>query len=244
VSKITLIKTHQISPEIRQSRLRRDWMDDTYNKHAYRCLPLSHANVNGWEVVLQQDVKVIWAGGNSVPQIIEGEVYKDRTIANCNKIGMIDFHIGWAFRTDPGYYTYISGPPNYFIDGAVPLTANIPSDWWPDEVQAGWKITKVNEPVTFPAGMPFLFFMIFPSNLMEQTILSVEYLWDKPELMNERMAYSNAKMTKLQEEPWTWMNGIRTGLNEKGERIGPRHDGLPNLMSPTDNGVDLNELDY
>jgi hypothetical protein len=244
MSKITLIKTHQISPEIRQSRLKRDWMDDTYNKHAYRCLPLSHANVNGWEVILQQDVKVIWAGGSSVPQIIEGEIYKDRTIANCNKIGMIDFHIGWAFKTDPGYHTYISGSPNYFVDGAVPLTANIPSDWWPDEVQAGWKITKVNEPVIFPAGMPFLFFMIFPSNLMEQTILSVEYLWDKPELMNERMAYSNAKMSKLQEEPWTWMNGIRTGLNEKGERIGPRHDGLPNLMSPADNGVDLNELDH
>jgi hypothetical protein len=39
-------------------------------------------------------------------------------------------------------------------------------------------------------------------------------------------------MKKLKEEPWTWMNGIRTGLNEKGEEIGPRHDGLMELNEP------------
>ena len=48
--------THQGSPEIKQSRLMRDWMDATYNKHAYRCLPLSMANVNGWEILLPCDV--------------------------------------------------------------------------------------------------------------------------------------------------------------------------------------------
>ena len=239
MTKLKLVRTHQISPEIKQSRLKRDWMDDTYNKHAYRCLPLSAANVNGWEAILQQDIVVTWEGGNSVPKIVEGDVYRGRTIANCNKIGMIDFHIGWAFKTEPGYHTWISGSPNYFIDGAVPLTASIPSDWWPDEVQAAWKITKVNEPVVFPAGMPFIFFSVYPSNLMPEMEVEVEYLWDKPNLMNERMAYSDAKMKKLRDEPWTWMNGIRTGLNEKGERIGPRHDGLPDLQEP-----EMKEVEY
>ena len=31
---IDLIKMHHDPPEIRQSRPRRDWMDDSYKKHA------------------------------------------------------------------------------------------------------------------------------------------------------------------------------------------------------------------
>ena len=232
MTKLTLVRTHQISPEIRQSRLKRDWMDDTYNKHAYRCLPLSAANVNGWEVVLQQDVKLIWDGGNAVPRILEGDIFRGRTIANCNKIGMIDIHIGWAFNTEHGYDTWLTGSPNYFLDGATPLTASIPSYWWPDEVQMSWKITKEKEEIVFPAGMPFAFFYIYSNNVLPNVSIDVENLWDKPELISSRVAYSEAKMKKLKEEPWTWMNGIRTGLNEKGEEIGPRHDGLIELNEP------------
>ena len=39
-------------------------------------------------------------------------------------------------------------------------------------------------------------------------------------------------MKKNQEEPWTWMKGIKTGLNEKGERIGPSSSGLIKLNEP------------
>jgi hypothetical protein len=207
-------------------------MDATYNKHAYRCLPLSTANVSGWEIILQQDLVVQWEGGNTVPTIIEGENYKGRVIANCNKIGMVDMHIGWAFGTEPGYDTWITGSPNYFVDGAVPLTASVPSHWWPDEVQVSWKITTVNEPVIFKGGEPFAFFTIYPNTLAQSVEFNVENLWDKPDLIDARMAYSEAKMKKLREEPWTWMNGIRTGLDEKGNKIGPRHDGLPELKEP------------
>jgi hypothetical protein len=39
-------------------------------------------------------------------------------------------------------------------------------------------------------------------------------------------------MKKIQDQPWTWMNGIRSGLNEKGEKIGPKSDGLIKLKEP------------
>ena len=71
MSKLTLVGTHQASPHVQQSDLRRDWMDDTYNKHAYRCLPVTMANVNGWEVLLPCDVVVKWDGGQTVPTLIE-----------------------------------------------------------------------------------------------------------------------------------------------------------------------------
>lgn len=232
MSQITLTRTHQQSPEIVQSRLKRDWMDDTYNKHAYRCLPLSMANVNGWEIVLQRDIAVVWDGGQSVPRIIGGDSHADRTVANCNKIGMIDFHLGWAFGTEDGYSTWLGGSPNFFVDGAEPLSALIPSFWWPDEVQMSWRLTTPGKEVLFPKGMPFAFFFIIPTTLQQDSSFVVKNLWDDPELIGKRMSYSEAKMKKHREEPWTWMNGIRTGLDENGTPIGPQHEGLPKLTNP------------
>lgn len=229
---ITLTRTHQNPPEIRQSRIKRDWMDDTYNKHAYQCLPLTVANVTGWELMLQQDVVVQWDGGNTVPKVLEGETLDGRSIVIPSIIGIMSFSTGWTFQTEDDYSTWISGSPNYFVDGAVPLTASIPSYWWPDEFNMNWKITKIGEPVVFPAGMPFMHFTIYPNALLENVEFKVENLWDKPKLMNERMSYGNAKMKKLQEQPWTWMKGIKTGLNEKGEKIGPSFEGLPSLKEP------------
>jgi hypothetical protein len=42
-------------------------------------------------------------------------------------------------------------------------------------------------------------------------------------------------MKKLHEQPWTWMNGIRTGLDENGNSIGPKNDGLLKLKEPSSN---------
>ena len=127
MTEVTLTKTHQSPPEIRQSRLKRDWMDDTYNKHAYQCLPMTVANVSGWELVLQQDVVVEWDGGNNPPKVLEGEFLNSRAIVIPSIIGIMSFSTGWAFGTEDGYSTYITGSPNYFVDGAVPLSATIPS---------------------------------------------------------------------------------------------------------------------
>lgn len=232
MTKVTLTKTHQSPPEIKQSRLKRDWMDDTYRKHAYKCMPMTAANVNGWELILQQDVVVQWDGGNNPPKVLEGEFLDGRPVVIPSIVGIISFTTGWVINTEEGYDTWISGSPNYFVDGAVPLTATIPSYWWPDEFNMNWKITKINEPVIFKAGSPFMFFNIYPNKLMPSVEFSVENLWDKKQLMESRQAYGNAKMEKLHNEPWTWMNGIRTGLDEKGDRIGPVTLGLNKLSEP------------
>lgn len=229
--KVSLRRFHKFAPEIRPGAIRRDWMDATYNKHAYRCLALTGANCNGWEVVLQQDVTVVWDGGNCIPRITDGEIYEDRQIANCNKIGIIDFHIGWAINPPEGYGVWITGAPNHFVDGATPLAANMPA-WWPDDESFLWKINKIGEPVTFRGGEPFAFFMIYDRSVMPQIEFESSNAWEDEEFIGARIRYSLAKAAKAQDEPWTWMNGIRTGLNEKGQRIGPEFTGHPTLQCP------------
>lgn len=238
--KATIIRSHQNPPKIRKGSVRRDWMDDTYNKHAYKCLPLTEANTSGWEVSLQKEIVVQWDGGNTVPRVLNGEkmIFSvgdstyERDIVMPSIIGIMSFTVGWVFKTDPGVWTWVGGAPNYFVDGAVPLNATIPSDWWPDEFNMNWKITKVGEPVTFPEGMPFMFFQFYRPSLLEEVEFEVENIWDYPDLNDQRMSYNNEKMQKIREQPWTWMGGIRTGLNEKDEQIGPKHQGHLNLKEP------------
>lgn len=238
---VTLTRTHQNPPKIKQANVRRDWMDETYKKHAYKCLPLTEANVNGWEVALQQEVVIQWDGGLTVPRVLSGEKMTfetngqsyERDIVMPSIVGIMSFTVGWTFSTPSGIATWISGSPNYFVDGAVPLTAHIPSDWWPDEFNMNWKITKIGQPVVFPAGMPFMFFQFYDTTLMPNVQFNVENYWDKPDLSAARQSYGDAKMKKLQEQPWTWMGGIRTGLDENGSRIGPAFDGHPQLEEPS-----------
>jgi len=238
--KVTLVRNSQNPPEIRPASFKRDWMDGTYNKHAYRCLPLTEANTSGWEMILPHDVVFQWDGGTSVPKVLSGGTIThevnghsyEYNLVQQSIVGMATFTLGWTFKTPPGVWTWITGSPNYVVDGAVPLSASIPSDWWPDEVNMSWIITKVGEPVTFAAGTPFLFFNFYQRSLLEDTEFSIENMWDNQELVESRMSYGNAKVEKLKNEPWTWMNGIRTGLNEKGEQIGPRYEGHLQLRSP------------
>ncbi len=237
--KVALTRTHQNPPEIKQSRPRREWMDGTHNKHAYKCLPLTSANVNGWEIVLQQDVVVQWDGGNTVPRVLTGEKIThnvdgheyERAIAMPSIIGVMSFTIGWAINPPDGYSTLLSGSPNYFVDGAAAMTAMIPG-WWPDEVNMNWKITEAHKPVLFPEGMPFVFFTVVKDDLLPSVEFDVENMWDNPDLMKSRQTYGEAKMKNMQDNPWTWMGSIRTGLNEKDESIGPRHEGHPMLDTP------------
>ena len=243
--KVTLTRAHDNPPPVRQALPRRDWMDDTYKKHAYKCLPMTSANINGWELVLQQDVVVQvdapeYGSGfhGTVPRVLSGETITHthsgggtyaRPVVSPSIINIISFDTGWSMKTPEGVSTWITGTPNYFIDGAVPLTASIPTSWWPDQWNMNWLITKFDTPVVFPKGMPFMFFQFYHDDLLPSVEFTTADMGDDLELREGRAAYGAAKAQREIDEPWVWAGGIRTGLNEKDERIGPAYGGHPIL---------------
>lgn len=232
MSVVNLTKMTQNPPLIKQSRLKRDWMDNTYNKHAYRCLPMTTANVHGWELILPQDVIVQLDAPDTVPRILSGEMLDGRPLVIPSILNIVSFCTSWIIKTEPGYSTWISGSPNYVMNGAMPLSASIPTDWWPDEFNMNWYITKVGEPIVFEKGTPFMFFNFYKNDDLLSTTFTVDSISEKEDLMKERSEYWEAKEKNRVENPWKWMNGIRTGVNEKGQIIGPKHEGLEKLAEP------------
>ena len=77
-----------------------------------------------------------------------------------------------------------------------------------------------------------MFFQIVEDDFQCNVELDVKNIWDDDQLMASRQSYGNAKTAKMREQPWSWMGSVRTGLNEKGEQIGPKHEGHPTLQEP------------
>ena len=52
----------QPEPNVQPASADRGWMDETDERHAYRCLPLSIANAAGWEILNPVAFSAIWNG--------------------------------------------------------------------------------------------------------------------------------------------------------------------------------------
>ena len=138
---------------------RRDWMDATAGKFAYRCLPLTIANQTGWTVNNPVGFTAIWTGGAGQ----DGILFKFDTdpatwrawVGNQFGHGIVTWATPFLFRTRPaGSRLLVMGPANWFKHGAAPLTAVMESDWMTASFTMNWKLTQPGLPVRFDAGEP------------------------------------------------------------------------------------------
>jgi hypothetical protein len=230
---VDFIKTSPRTTPVKQSRIKRDWMDETHKKHAYQCLPMTAANTYGWEFIVEEDITFQWDGGPNPPNILSGEhTSYGRLQATPSINGMISINMGWVVKTEEPYWTWLSGSPNYFKDGISPLSATIPAWWWPDEVQMNWKIHSPNQTITFHAGEPFCFLNIYKPSDMAEVTVKTSGMWDYPGLSEKRQKYGQVKSDNMRENPWTWTKGIRTGIDADGCVIGPPTSGMVVIQTP------------
>lgn len=157
-------------PELKPGRPERDWMDAFAARHAYRCLPLTMANTTGWEVLCPFGFEAEWTGGMNVEDIRlsfdEGALYPDHVVASHFSHGVLTFHLGWMFRTPPGWALRASGTPNRPKDGIAALEGLIETDWLPYPFTMNWQFTRPGK-VRFEKGEPFCFISPVPHRQIE-----------------------------------------------------------------------------
>lgn len=133
-------------PRMVPARPHRAWMDNYPERHAYRCLPLSVANTFGWELLSPCDVKVEWNGGMAMTDIkVSAEddfPFLDDFAGSNFARGIVTFHAGYLFVTDPGWLLLATGPLNDPIEGMSPLTGLIETDWLPYPFTMNWQLQR------------------------------------------------------------------------------------------------------
>jgi len=199
---------YSISP----SSLKRDWMTETYNSHAYRCLPLTSANTHGWTVNLEEDCLVEWNGNNesNSVKIISGP--GEENVAG----GYVTFRLPYVFSTPKEYYLWCSGQPNYTREDMSPMNAIVRTDWYPSTFQFTWKLNKTGK-ILFEKGMPLMFFMPYPKNLIDNVEIQMYDIEINKIKKGKTVMYSEyiqRSMTRIKNSsnPWKeWMGLYRKG---------------------------------
>jgi hypothetical protein len=142
--------------EIDQLPLQRDWMDITFDRHAYQCFPVSLSNRLGWGISYKEDISFIWDGINDSTsehvQVLSGEKYVHTGRGNRT----ISFNTDLIFvEENDDVISLLTMPvPNQFIRGAQCMTTIISPSALQGEIPVAWMITEPNIEIKIPAGTP------------------------------------------------------------------------------------------
>lgn len=217
IQQVDVYKTDP-SVNIKQTRLKRDWMDETDNAHAYHCFPVSLANSLGYEVSFPKDISFIWDGvSDSRPDhvtVLSGKEYAHAGRSNAT----ISFNTGLFFKTEENATLLHMPVPNLFVDGAQCFTSLINSSFYINPFPCAWKITRANEVITIPANQPIV--TILPIPLKE--IAQVEMNMYKASVSKEQIKYSDdygnaaQKINRIGE----WTDWYRNATDHEGKIIG------------------------
>jgi hypothetical protein len=185
---------------------------------------MSMSNMHGWEFTLPHDVVVVWDGVSNAQsdhvKILSGEKLGNLTIATTiTGNATITFHFNVNVETDKGHYCLLSGPPNYPFEGAQPLNAVWRSDFYNySQINFCWRMTKANEEITFPKGMPVMFLMNYPIGLLEKTEIEFKNVEDAPTLKDRAEKYTKKRQSFYASSPaWSWGNFYKKGIGPDDE---------------------------
>ena len=186
------------APRIRPASSRRDWMDETPERYAYRCLPLTIGNGHGWEILSPCGFDARWTGGDALEDVEirpdPGAVARQVPVSLFGK-GVLTFHVEGVLRTSEGWNLWVAGPPNAFKDAIQPLGGVIESDWSPYTFTMNWRFTRAGEWIRFEENEPFCFFFPVQRGLLGGIKPEIRPMTDEPGLQEAFEAWSASRNT-------------------------------------------------
>lgn len=217
MNRFNVYQTADNCADIDQLSIKREWMDQTFDKHAYHCFPVSTANTLGYQLSFPKDISFIWNGdygqGNKV-DVLEGNEY----VYTGRENGTLSFHTNLVFSTDEDYSIFMYTPPNYFRKEFETISTVISTSFYKNELPVAIRIKEPNVKITIKAGEPFVSLIpLSLSNLdkIEMNVFKGTYTQDR---IDKIISYGNASQEINKVGKWT--DWYRQAVNEKGESEG------------------------
>jgi transposase len=216
---ILVEKTQDSVINISPMSIKRDWMDVTEEKHAYRCFPVTQANMVGWNLFCDNDIEFIWNGITSTSseniEIING---KNFTYTGRGQ-STVSFNTGLTFKTDENISLLTINPVNYFNDDFETVSSVISTSWMDNDFPLAIIARSANKNIVIKAGTPLA--TIIPVSLTQIDNTSIE-IFDYTDADNKRQeankSYGDSAQKMNQSGQWT--DWYRDAVNEKGESLG------------------------
>lgn len=213
--------------------IKRDWMDVTPEKHAYRCFPVTQANMIGWNLSCEEDIKFIWNGVNDTSSdnvtILEGNnfTYTGRGQST------VSFLTGIIFKTDQDVSMLVINPVNYFNNDFETMSSLISTSFYDQDFPIAIKAKVPNKEITIKAGTPFATIIPISLTSLDNTCIVIDEYVDKDNLRQmAHKSYGDAAQEVNKSGQWT--DWYRDAINEKGESVG-QHETKVLRLSVKDN---------
>ena len=171
---------------------KRDWMEKTDSRFAYRCLPLSIANSHGYVFSLKKPVQFIWNGENTTDAITI-KSNPDDMIASIFGSGIITLHLDHIVTTNKGDNIVITGPHNQYFTGMHHLTGIYETDWAPFSFTMNYKITHPNQLMTITPNQPVCQIYPIPRNYIEEDVTTIKHISENPTLEKHYQQFSESR---------------------------------------------------
>jgi hypothetical protein len=173
---------------------KRNWMDNTQEKFAYRCLPLLMANTIGWQIKTRFAFMAVWNGGNRIEDLVVAFLDNDKrhakSVVSHFGSGILTFQLPWHFRTSPGHNLFVTGPTNEPRKDIAPLSGIVETDWLPFTFTMNWKVLEKNVPVVFQPGDVVCQFFPYPRGYPEKFLAMRQDITSNPSVNNEYRKWS------------------------------------------------------
>jgi hypothetical protein len=199
--------------------IKRDWMDETPDKHAYRCFPVTQANMIGWSLSFLEDVSFIWNGINDTSSknidIING---KDFSYSGRGQ-STISFNTGLTFRSQEKISLLTINPVNYFDSRFETVSSLISTSWYDTPFPLAIKAREANKRIEIKSGEPVATIIPVSLSAMDNTSIDIfNYLDPEGKRLNAQQSYGQAAQELNKDGKWT--DWYRHAVNEKGESLG------------------------
>ena len=215
---ISVEKMHGSIFEIAPMSVKRNWMDETSERHAYRCFPVTQANMVGWSLSCIKDIIFTWDGINDQTPDHVKIASPDGSYAGRGQ-SSVSLNTGLVFRTSKDVSIWTINPVNYFSKDFETMSNLISTSFYDSPLPLAIRAKRANVETRIEAGTPVATIVpISLTNLNNSSINIVDYS-DPNNLRNQAIIdYGNAAQKVNSKGEFT--DWYRDAVNEKGESLG------------------------
>jgi hypothetical protein len=215
---ISVEKTPGCLFEISPMSIKRDWMDDTSENHAYRCFPVTQANVVGYSLSCIEDIEFEWDGINDqTPDHIK--IFNPERAYSGRGQSSISMDTGLIFRTDQDVSILAINPVNYFSDEFETMSYVVSTSFYDNPFPLALKARAANKRITIKAGTPVATIIPISLTQLNNTVIKiVDYKDEDRKRVEANISYGEAAQVLNSTGEWT--DWYRNAVNEKQESLG------------------------
>ena len=215
---ISVEKTPGCLFEISPMSIKRDWMDDTSENHAYRCFPVTQANVVGYSLSCIEDIEFEWDGINDqTPDHVK--IFNPERSYSGRGQSSISMDTGLIFRTDQDVSMLAINPVNYFSDEFETMYYVVSTSFYDNPFPLALKARAANKRVTIKAGTPVATIIPISLTQLNNTVIKiVDYKDEDRKRVEANISYGEAAQVLNSTGEWT--DWYRNAVNEKQESLG------------------------